>query len=258
MAGKAPEKMVRVGEPADHSAIYYSENGGSQWKAIDQPSPDDRKGWCAISAEGSIMVWSPEGKTPFYTTDRGNRWNPLPGIDQPHARVFADYALDNVFYVNVGGQLTTLQYDHKSDSFKKVSEMSLQQAVYRLTVVPGIAGEIWVARNGKGITRISNAQTDHPERTDLPLCNVTCIGVGKGKTDKAYPALYIWGRPAASDPVGLYRSDDQAKSWTRINDDQHQFGGPGNGQFVKGDMNHYGTVYMGTFGRGVIVGEIKP
>jgi hypothetical protein len=34
----------------------------------------------------------------------------------------------------------------------------------------------------------------------------------------------------------------------------HQFGGPGNGNFVQGDMNTFGVVYMSTVGRGTIVG----
>jgi len=46
-------------------------------------------------------------------------------------------------------------------------------------------------------------------------------------------------------------------SWVRINDNAHQFGGPGNAQFVKGDMNVYGRVYMSSVGRGVIYGELN-
>ena len=34
----------------------------------------------------------------------------------------------------------------------------------------------------------------------------------------------------------------------------HQFGGPGNGNFVQGDMNTFGVVYMSTVGHGLIVG----
>jgi xyloglucan-specific exo-beta-1,4-glucanase len=36
----------------------------------------------------------------------------------------------------------------------------------------------------------------------------------------------------------------------------HQYGGPGNGAFVQGDMNVYGRVYMSTVGRGLVYGEI--
>lgn len=38
----------------------------------------------------------------------------------------------------------------------------------------------------------------------------------------------------------------------RVNDDAHEFGGPANGQFVMGDVNIYGRVYMSTAGRGIM------
>jgi len=34
-----------------------------------------------------------------------------------------------------------------------------------------------------------------------------------------------------------------------------QYGGPANGQFVMGDMNTFGTVYMSTAGRGIAYGK---
>jgi hypothetical protein len=40
----------------------------------------------------------------------------------------------------------------------------------------------------------------------------------------------------------------------RVNDGAHQYGGLGNGGFVKGDMNVFGRVYMSTPGRGVPYG----
>ena len=67
---------------------------------------------------------------------------------------------------------------------------------------------------------------------------------------------YIWGRKTALQPIGLYRSDDMGATWTRINDDLHQFGGPGNAHIVSGDMNEYGRVYMSTVGRGVVTGRL--
>jgi hypothetical protein len=41
----------------------------------------------------------------------------------------------------------------------------------------------------------------------------------------------------------------------RVNDDAHEYGGPANGQFVIGDMNTYGVVYMSSAGRGVLYGK---
>jgi hypothetical protein len=65
--------------------------------------------------------------------------------------------------------------------------------------------------------------------------------------------VFIWGTVAGG-KRGLYRSTDQGANWIRINDDAHQFGGPGNGQFVVGDMNIEGVVYMSTVGRGIVYG----
>jgi hypothetical protein len=56
----------------------------------------------------------------------------------------------------------------------------------------------------------------------------------------------------------VYRSDDAGASWRRVNDDAHQYGGPGNGQFVLGDLNQYGRVFLSTAGRGIVVGELAP
>ena len=51
--------------------------------------------------------------------------------------------------------------------------------------------------------------------------------------------------------TGVFGSDDKGKTWTRVNDDGHEYGGLANGEFVMGDMNTYGVVYMSTAGRGI-------
>ena len=40
-------------------------------------------------------------------------------------------------------------------------------------------------------------------------------------------------------------------NWVRVNDDLHQFGGIGNGEFIAGDMNVYGRCYIATVGLGI-------
>ncbi|MER7476382.1 hypothetical protein ABTX60_01805 [Streptomyces sp. NPDC126510] len=49
------------------------------------------------------------------------------------------------------------------------------------------------------------------------------------------------------------RSDDAAKTWTRINDDRHRWGWTG--AAITGDPRVYGRVYIATNGRGVQYGE---
>jgi len=251
VAGKAPDVMVRVG-----NNVYLSENAGGSWSRISNPSSSATSGWCTVEADGKCIVVTPSRSLPFYTFNKGVNWTQMPDISANNVRFFADYEKENVFYANVSNNLRTYTYNETSGIFEYRS-VSLP-TVYgnRLTIVPGIAGEIWYPRNTGGLGRITNAHTA-PTITTLPLSIVTCVGVGKAAPDKSYPALYIWGRPKSTDPTGLYRSDDEGANWVRINDDAHQFGGPGNAQFVKGDMNFYGRVYMSTVGRGIIYGKLE-
>jgi hypothetical protein len=47
---------------------------------------------------------------------------------------------------------------------------------------------------------------------------------------------------------GVYRSDDGGVSWTRFNDDAHQFGGV---QVMAADQGTYGRIYVGGSCRGI-------
>ena len=51
---------------------------------------------------------------------------------------------------------------------------------------------------------------------------------------------------------GFYRSINGGASWTRINDDAHQFGAI---NALAADPNIYGRIYLGTAGRGIIYGD---
>jgi xyloglucan-specific exo-beta-1,4-glucanase len=83
-------------------------------------------------------------------------------------------------------------------------------------------------------------------------CNA--VGFGKAASGASFPTVFIWGK-VGTGVVGIYRSIDAGATWLRINDDQHQFGGPGNGQFIVGDLNVSGRVYMSTAGLGIVYGE---
>ena len=84
-----------------------------------------------------------------------------------------------------------------------------------------------------------------------------CKTVGYGAPEKAggVNTIYFYGKPAESDPEGIYRSTDAGKTWVCINTD-HLYGGTGNGNFLVGDMDEFGKVYMSTVGCGIIYGQI--
>ncbi|GHH86985.1 hypothetical protein GCM10017771_26330 [Streptomyces capitiformicae] len=76
---------------------------------------------------------------------------------------------------------------------------------------------------------------------------VRAIGLPKG--DSQFKLCGPGPRPTA-----VYRSDDGAKTWTRISDDAHQWGWIG--EVVIGDPRVYGRVYLATNGRGIQYGEM--
>jgi hypothetical protein len=75
------------------------------------------------------------------------------------------------------------------------------------------------------------------------------VGYGAPKEKGGYPAIYVFA--TVGKVTGVFGSDDKGKTWTRVNDDGHEYGGLANGEFVMGDMNTYGVVYMSTAGRGI-------
>lgn len=77
------------------------------------------------------------------------------------------------------------------------------------------------------------------------------LGLGMAKPGAKYPAIYVVG--TVMGVYGIFRSDDAGAGWIRINDDAHQFGSLG---VIAGDPRIYGRVYLGTLGRGIVLGDI--
>jgi len=120
--------------------------------------------------------------------------------------------------------------------------------------VPMDQAQVW---QPKGFTEYGLAFTEDGGKT-WNRCEgastAISVGIGKAKEGSDYETIFIWGAAKSGDPIGIYRSTDKCKSFERVNDDEHQYGGPGNGNFVQGDMNNFGVVYMSTVGRGLVVG----
>ena len=78
---------------------------------------------------------------------------------------------------------------------------------------------------------------------------ITAFGLGKAISGSDYPTIYLIG--VVNGQYGIFRSTDNTQSWLRINDDEHQFGKL---LHIAGDMQDFGRVYIGTHGRGTIMG----
>ena len=256
----APDTVVRVGSPNNfdvRAPIGFSTDGGMTWKPTEAPVATARGGHLAVSADGSVWLWTLRGGT-FRTADQGKTWTPCQGLSAA-ARVAADRVDPTRFYAL---DLFAGKLYRSTDAGTTFAEENLvlpggipvrggdrgdsrggQDQVYP---TPGIAGDLWIAAadgfyhapDGHTWTRTPGVQVLH------------AFGFGKAAPGKTRPALYMVG--TISGLRGIFRSDDDATNWVRINDDAHQWGLV---LQITGDPKQYGRVYVGTHGRGTFYGD---
>ena len=261
--GLNPDLVARTtANDATHG--FYSEDSGASWtafkstpyKAPAQGSPWRGPGIIAVSAKGSSLLWAPEKDSGFYSTDKGATWTASAGW--PAGRdvsltPISDKAIDGVYYIlDRAGSAILISVDGGA-SFKPIVQglpklEGWQNA--QLAVVPGRIRDLWLAAP-YGLLHSADANSGMKSVTSVETAWL--IGFGAPAKQGDYPAVYLWGKIKGQE--GLWRSDDEGKAWTRINDNAHQFGGF---QAISGDMLEYGTIYVAPHGRGVMVGKPQP
>lgn len=231
--------------------LYYSTDQGATWTAA-ASTIGGGYGKIALSADGNTTLYCPSGgSTTYYSTDNGGSWTSTGVTNVQDAHPIADYVNTNKFYIYSPGSGQLLVSTNKGVSFTASASNPGQWGSGRARAVPGNEGNVWVALNWSGLKYTTNNGTSWTTVANVTYCGA--VGFGKAATGATYPTVYIWG--TVGGVRGMFRSTDQGASWTRINDDAHEWGGPGNGNFVMGDMNVYGRVYMSTVGRGLITIE---
>ncbi|MEO0056077.1 MAG: hypothetical protein RLZZ50_2024, partial [Verrucomicrobiota bacterium] len=117
--------------------------------------------------------------------------------------------------------------------------------------VPGNNGHIWARAGSSGLFRSTNFGATFTKIS--AVAEVYQFDFGMAKPGNTHPAVFIWGKIGTT--VGFFRSDDVGATWTRINTNLQNFGYIND---MAGDPRVYGRVYLGTSGRGVVVGELVP
>jgi len=258
--------IVRVGRARKGQNLGYSLDGGKTWhEPATVPDPKAVAGHIAVAADGGAWVWTPEGRAPSVTSDRGATWTACAGLPS-NTRVIADrvnpkrfFAIalfDGKLYESVDGAAHFTERplvlpgglpkrgggggDNRSD---RGDDRGGQDRLY---ATPGREGDLWLAAYdglyhapaAKDFARLDGVEQIHG------------FGFGKAAPRAKVAALYLVG--TVQGQRGFFRSTDGGKSWLRINDDQHQWGLV---LHITGDPKKFGRVYVGTHGRGTFYGD---
>jgi xyloglucan-specific exo-beta-1,4-glucanase len=251
VAALSTSKMVRVGGDDKGGKMFYTTNQGTSWTQTS--SINGYKGKLALSANGNTILHNPEGSSTMYrSTNNGASWSPCNGVNITDGVPVADMVNSNKFYAYNRTSGSVMVSTDGGANFSAAANVGTYGSPIMRTV-PGIEGDIWIAMYGGGLKHSTNSGTSFTNISGVTACSA--VGLGKAAPTASYHTLYIWG--TVGGVTGVFASIDKGVTWTRINDDAHEYGGPGNGQFVIGDMNVFGRVYMSTVGRGIAYGEIS-
>ncbi len=248
VAGLNTDIRVKVGGNESEQKLLYTENGGDSWTYITN-KPNEKipsyNGSVAVTADGKNIIWSTSGiGGSYYTADRGDTWEKIKGV-QGGYYVIADTVNPNYVYACGKDGLSV-----SSDCGKSFTATALSTEIGRVSLSNGCEGTIYIPFRDNGLFVTEDHGQSFTKIASVKSC--TAVGTGKGKDDSSPNVIYIWGQPDESSAEGIYMSEDSGASWERINDDLHQFGGLGNGNFIVGDNNIYGRCYISTVGLGLI------
>ncbi|MGW7417622.1 RICIN domain-containing protein [Streptomyces sp. NPDC054863] len=240
-----PSLMVRVGRGGSQDGAY-STDGGSNWSGFtSEPVGSADSGQVALSADGSAIVWTEEGQAPYRSTDKGASWSKVSGLGTG-ATVVADRSSAGTFYSLAGGTLHA-----STDGGATFTARATHLPAGRLTAVPGVAGDLWISGQGKGLLHSTDGGRTFTTLTTVE--SASALGFGKAAPGASYQALYLIG--TVKEVTGVFRSSDRGATWVRVNDDAHQWGNLSGTGVVTGDPDTYGRVYIGTNGRGLQYGD---
>ncbi|MFJ6833418.1 cellulose binding domain-containing protein [Streptomyces sp. NPDC091209] len=246
-----PNTVVRVGNLDSGPHIGFSTDNGANWFAGSDPSGVTGGGTVAAASDGSRFVWSPAGTGVRYTTGFGTSWSASSGIpsgavvesDRVDPKTFYGFK-SGTFYVSSDGGAT----------FTASSAGSLPSGdSVRFKALPGTKGDVWLAGGASdgayGLWHSTDGGANFVKLSNVEQADT--IGFGKAATGASYQTLYSSAKIGGV--RGIFRSTDEGATWTRINDDAHQWGWTG--AAITGDPRIYGRVYVATNGRGIVYGD---
>ncbi|MES1182235.1 MAG: hypothetical protein ABUL60_00395 [Myxococcales bacterium] len=261
-----PNLVVRAGShPWDGSKGprgAISSDGGATWTPFSaEPAGSAGSGNVVITAGGEAILWAARDARVAYSADRGAGWVAAAGLPDPAKipdwaplnlklaadrvngkKVYAFDALTGSAYTSADGGL---HFEPAAHGLPTLPDYDLIAASLR--AVPGFEGDVWLT---VGKQLLHSTDEGQSFGAVAGVDGAYAVGFGRAAPGQKYPAVYLSGKVQGLE--GVFRSDDGGASFSRINDDAHQYGGA---QLVIGDPRVYGRAYITGHGRGILYGE---
>ncbi len=263
--------MARLSE--NSAKGYYSTDAGKTWTETTFAYAGGKLSITETAKGKYRIINSDKGSGVSYSDDFGKTWTKSEGIDASKGvytlvdlndpgTVYASGVKHNDYWSSdMTKTEPTFEESHYSfyistdygKTFKETQVCRYDMCDHSGDLAYISKGTVAMAAGWNGLYIISDggAKCDKVEG----VMYAKCIGYGAPQKAGDPNTLYIYGRTSESDPEGIYRSTDSGKTWVCINTD-HLYGGTGNGNYIVGDMNEFGKVYMSTVGCGIVYGKL--
>ena len=272
-AGQKPSFIVRAQSPSTASSSpcnygAFSTDGGTSWNPFPScaiGTNSGNGGTVSVDASGGTVMWTPpySGEAQF-SLDNGATWIAASGLPAV-TPIYADKVAPRLFYAyagtSSGGSFYSGTVDavHGAATFTQVNTTPLPASVGCYGSGCGVvdvnwakAGDIWLPLGSNGLYHSMDGGATWTKLANVTYANSVAVGAASPFTHQQ--AVFLYGQTSPKSAMAIYRSDDTGKSWVRINDDEHQYGGP---TLIQADPRVYGRVYLGMNGRGIVYGDLR-
>lgn len=288
-----PSVVVRSGTPGGAGAARdpgataaVSEDSGRTWRPIALPENASEVGgaggnffgnsaFFSLASDGSSLLTRTAGGYAL-SRDLGRTWLPATNLP-PALRPVADRALPATFYALDPAANKRYTSTNGGESFVAGDVAGLPRPAPNASPANGgrrlvlhtsftAPGQLYVLLSN-GLYHSEDAGKTFARLTD-PTVSIHDFTLGAHAPPRHDPtSLPAAGAPAGAVPTifftgtlrnqpGFFRSTDHGRTFTRINDDQHQFGAfP---TVITADPRVFGRLYIGTNGRGILYGDPLP
>jgi photosystem II stability/assembly factor-like uncharacterized protein len=238
--------------------VQWSSDNGITWRPLGDPAASaGRESTTAISGDGTRVVFS-TGRAIQFSKRDGDAWSAWqPSRGDASGKVLVDLGDHTTFYAY--GESGLSRSTDGGATWARVID-KLPARFNWVRAVPDHAGHL-IASAGEdyvrdrvvpseGVWRSTDGGATWTRLAKDVVTAANAVGIGAPPPGKNYPALFVQG--TAGGLTGYFRSDDEGATWVRISDDAHQYGTI---LVIQGDPRVFGRLYVGTNGRGIVVGE---